>query len=245
MRSQLQFLAKLSTVVVLCGTPHAAALAQSTNKIDLSAPELQPNSRLWRHNPPGDNLTEMLVRAHNVADERGLPWKGLDIIVSEGLDNIDTRTLATAFQKKTCKADAILIGRSDSAAYHLSETQTSVYGDYSFVIDDILKSNSSSLLVVSQKIVVTRPGGSISLFEGPVNVRFDAYPQFKPNMSYLLFLRYLPQSKSYEMIDSSSTLEQTNVSWQIATKSLPSVNSADLSRDKFISSIQKWLGNCR
>jgi hypothetical protein len=57
-----------------------------------------------------------------------------------------------------------------------------------FVIDTLLKDNRQSHIQPSRAIVVTRPGGTITINGDPVSIRVEVYPALIPNTAYLLFL---------------------------------------------------------
>src|SRR5262245_38109588 len=231
--------------------PPAVLFAQTTSGpstgVDLTAPMLKLNAHLPRHNPPGPPLAESLVNAREAAASKGLPWQGLTYIRNEGLGfaTRDGFNVLQLYQKQVCEADAIVVGQTNLWAYHLSAYGTAVYGDYDFVIDTLLKDNRTSSIRSKPAIVVTRPGGSLSLPGGHVNDDFQEFPRFQSGTIYLLFLRFIPESSAYEALDPNSTLVTTGNNWVIARKLFSGLTAPEFTRGVLEASIDDWLTSCK
>ena len=116
------------------------------------------------------NIAEALAAAKPNAESMGIAWKGLDIISSDEPGDVGGPDgLLRLYQRRTCQADAIVIGHARSWVHHVSFYGTAVYGDYDFAIDTVLKDNQTDPLRSKPDIVVTRPGGAMTLSGGPVN----------------------------------------------------------------------------
>ena len=130
-------------------------------------------------------------------------------------------TLAQVFQKRACLADAIITGSTTNWVHHLSYSGSAVYADYDFVIGSILKDNKKASLLQGTDIVVTRPGGSLDLGQGSlktVDFEDERFPHLQRNQTYLLFLRFIPQSGGYEAVDYFSTFSLRNNQWVLGRK---------------------------
>jgi hypothetical protein len=130
-------------------------------------------------------------------------------------------------------------------AYHLSAYGTAVYGDYDFVIGTLLKDNRISSIRSKPAIVVTRPGGSLTLPGGYVNNEFEQFPRFQSDALYLLFLRYIPESSAYEALDPNSTLVAAGNNWVIARKAFSGLTVPEFTRGVLEASIANWLTSCK
>jgi hypothetical protein len=97
-----------------------------------------------------------------------------------------------------CDADLILIASPTSAETDLTDAGDFLYTDYLFRTGAVLKSPSVSNLSASSEIIVTRPGGETNINGHKVRTEAFGFPQFQINGRYLLFLRYLPDSNTYE-----------------------------------------------
>jgi hypothetical protein len=148
------------------------------------------------------------------------------------------------YQKQACQADAIIVGHPIASAYHLSSSGTSVYGDYIVAIDTLLKDNKTSSIRFRSDIIVTRPGGSLSLPDGNVNFELWAFPRLQVNVTYLQYLRYIQQSDAYQAIDNLSTLVADGNRWAISRKVFSKVVIPGFTRPSLETSISKSLTSC-
>jgi hypothetical protein len=224
------------------------SFAQTTS--DLGDPMLKANASIAQHNPPGIPIPQLLLNARALAPSKGVSsWKGLDIVASDDEAVSPGGSIVTVllqvYQRQACQADAILVGHTSSWAYHLSAFGTGVYGDYVFVIDSLLKDNKASPIRSKPDIVVTRPGGSLSLAEGPVTLELAAFPQLQSGLTYLQFLRYIPQSSAYQALDPLSTLVANGNNWGIARKSFSRLAVPGFTRGALEPTIGNWLTSCK
>lgn len=98
-----------------------------------------------------------------------------------------------------CGADAILlVDSAQKISSNLSATDDFVFTDYTFHVLSVIKENDPLNLEPGSTIIVTRPGGSMVLNHRSVRVAMDRFPQFDDLEQYVMFLKYLPDSKSYE-----------------------------------------------
>lgn len=233
-------------VVVNVASTQTASAQPAT--VDLTAPKLRANANLAEHNLRGVSLSESLLNGRALAASKGLRWKGMDHVVSDEAGNLagfNKVSLLQLYQRNTCQADAIAIGHTDVWAHHLSASGTAVYADYAFVIDTLLKDNPTSSIQSRPVIVLTRPGGSLVLPEGPVTFDFQAFPHLQTGITYLQFLRYIPESSSYQALNSFSTLVATGHIWAIARKAFSGLVFPEFTRGAFEGSISNWLTSCR
>jgi hypothetical protein len=93
-------------------------------------------------------------------------------------------------------------------------------------------------------IVITRPGGSLLLDNGPVNFEMQSFPPLQTGVTYLQFLRFLPESSAYQAIDSFSTLVANRNNWVIARKEFSSMVLPGFAQSALLSTINNWLQTC-
>jgi hypothetical protein len=240
----------LGTILVAAAIVSVApAFGQVTS--DLTDPRLSTHASIPRYNPPGTPLPQMLMNARSLASSRGVAeWKGLDIVIRDHElvppDKPLESVLLLAYHRQACAADAIIVGHiSTSPVYRLSAAGTAVYGDYGVIIDSILKDNQVASIRSKADIVVTRPGGSIVLPEGPVKYDMQSFPPLTSGTTYLLFLRYIPQSGAYQALDELSTLVGKDTGWLIARKVFDQIVVPGFTRGGLEAAIAKWIGACR
>ena len=227
----------------------AAVLAQSPPP-SLTDGKLIIHGTLPQQNPPGHPLAQLMSQSRSAAPSRGVVWKGLNIVASDeeaGSATIPVSTLLLQqYSKQACHADAIFIGHPTSFAYHLSSSGTGIYGDYLFAIENVVKDNPTASLRSAAEVVVTRPGGSLTLADGPITFDLKAFPRLQPNATYLMFMRHIPQSSAYQSLDASSTLIATGNLWTLARQAFSGLSMPELTRGVFETTITSgWLPTCK
>ena len=229
----------------------ASAYPQTTTSpptFNLSSPSLAAHANLPQHQLAGRNLTEALADTRLLANSKGIPWKGLDLIVSDGPGNLagfSQEALMKLYNGIACRADSIVIGTVNAQASHVSTSNTSVYSDYSLVVEAVIGTSPNSPLKPNHAIAVTRPGGSVVIGDGRVNFEYREYPKLTPGNRYLQFLGRIPESGGYRPLDNWSTLvESKQGHWMIARSAferlvLPAFSSLNLE-----AAVRGWLANC-
>ena len=98
-----------------------------------------------------------------------------------------------------------------------------------------IKDNEASS--VKQHIVLTRPGGSITLNGRHAEAKYEAFPHLQSGASYLIFLKFVPASGGYESYGRNATLIADGDHWNVARKGLAGVHVPELS-------FPTWLSAC-
>jgi len=92
--------------------------------------------------------------------------------------------------------------------------------------------------------VVTRPGGSLDLPDGHVNFDPLAFPRLRPGVTCLQFLRYIPQSSSYQALDADSTLVASGENWTVLRRAFAGFVLPGFTRRAFEVTVANWLADC-
>jgi hypothetical protein len=124
-----------------------------------------------------------------------------------------------------CDADVIVVASSKSSETNITASGDFLYTDYVMHVESSVKGSNLS----GCEIIVTRPGGETHI--NGHSVRTDAdFPQFQAHNRYLLFLRYLPDTKTYEAFRNGTfVLDGKAVSIDpTATLSIPSAKHEDI-----------------
>ena len=232
------------------GAISALAMLAQTAPVTLDQPKLSTHAGLPAHNPPGIPLVQLMSQSKAAAPSRGVVWKGLSIVGSDDESVSPTapvsKLLLEQYAKQACRADAIVVGHPTQSAFHLSASGTGIYGDYIFSVESIVKDNTSATLRQTPQIIVTRPGGSLTLSDGPVTLDLKAFPKLESDRTYLMFLRHLPQTSGYSIIDSLSTLVARDTQWMIARRAFSESVLPELLRGSFEATITtSWLTRCK
>jgi hypothetical protein len=212
---------------------------------DLTIPALRAHASLPRYFRAGPSLAQDLADARAGAAQRNIVWKGLSFFVNDA-ENLGGLTPAVAreiYNKLTCKADAVVIGHTQQSVSHISDWGT-VYTDYAFAIDAVVKDDARSSIRQKAALIVTRPGGSAMLGGDPVSFSYRGFPELKQGTIYLQFLHYIPESSAYEAYDAYSTLIARDKEWVVARQG-SAVALPELTRGVLEMTINEWLRSCR
>jgi hypothetical protein len=97
----------------------------------------------------------------------------------------------------SCDADAVVEGTIVNGTPLFTPNGKFIFTEYKLKVENILKNNRKSSIQKSQEITVVRAGGRINIAGRSISasVGTSVYPT--TGERYLLFLRYLPATKSY------------------------------------------------
>jgi hypothetical protein len=99
------------------------------------------------------------------------------------------------------QSDVIVIGQVKSAQAFLSEDKTNVYSEFTVVVDEILKNDSSSGVILGNSITTVRNGGGVRFPSGKVIQRgFGGRPFPLTDRRYVFFLNYKNDEQDYPII---------------------------------------------
>jgi hypothetical protein len=185
----------------------------------------------------------MLNSAKANAPALGITWKGLNIVVKP--ERAGGPLAATSEPASlACRSDAIVVGHPVLSRSHLSAAATTIYTDYDFVIDRIVKDNASSSLTGRQDLVVTRLGGEVTLDAGPLRYDHNAFPRLQANTTYLLFLQSITETGAYQSVDPYSTFVSLGKYWT-RLSGISRVETTEFETQTFLSDITLWTAGCK
>lgn len=114
-------------------------------------------------------------------------------------------TASDALEKLAAKADVVVIATAINKTSQITEDETFVFTDYDLSVIEVLKDSPS---VQPQSVItVTRPGGKILLEGRVINVRDRSFEPLAIGGKFLLFLRYIPATGSYQAVNDQSSFE--------------------------------------
>jgi hypothetical protein len=149
-------------------------------------------------------------------------------------------------QDLACEADAVIIGAIQSKSSQLTEDKNFIFTDYDLVVEEVLKDNFSSPINPGATITVTRPGGAIKLKSKIVRATDESFKPFAIDGHYLLFLRYLPASNSYQAVNSAGGFRIENGKvFQLRKDQLLDVSKSTNDRDVFVSNVRTAISSCK
>lgn len=99
------------------------------------------------------------------------------------------------------QSDVIVVGKLTNAQAFLSEDKTSVYSEFTVLVDEILKNNSSLALTSGNSITTVRTGGAVRFPSGKIIQRgFGGKPFPLTNRKYVFFLKYETEEQDYPIV---------------------------------------------
>lgn len=101
-------------------------------------------------------------------------------------------------------ADAVVLGTIKDGTSHLTENGTFVFTDYDFLVEEVIKQDSTAEIQANSNITVTRPGGTIQLKGRIVRAKDVSFNSFEPERRYVLFLKRISSTGAYRAFRSGS-----------------------------------------
>lgn len=133
-------------------------------------------------------------------------------------ESVISPTLPEFLKGLACKADAVVIGGLAEKSSQLTDDGEFVFTDYDLSIEDVLKDNVFSHLMPGVNLTLTQPGGRV-LLNGRLIEAVDA--SFQPLLvghRYLLFLKFIPSTRTYASLNSTSTYELSDNGVKVQTE---------------------------
>jgi hypothetical protein len=114
-------------------------------------------------------------------------------------------------------------GKVDASKAHLSASGSSLYSDYDFEINSVLKNDPHSPLEPTFHIVLTRPGGKIPVTGGFIQYLNQMFLPPGLDKTYLLFLNQVPAPGTYQpasvgskgQVFSTLELQPSGTQWRV------------------------------
>jgi hypothetical protein len=104
-------------------------------------------------------------------------------------------------------ADAIVIGEiKGKVASQLTEDEEFLFSEYDVVVEDVIKDNANASIILNSVINVIRPGGKVKVNEKVITAVVYSFKPFLEGDQYLLFLKYIPETQSYQAFTNGSFL---------------------------------------
>jgi hypothetical protein len=126
-------------------------------------------------------------------------------------------------RKRTCAADAVVLGIVKDKSSLLTEDETFTFTQYNLAVEEVLKNNAAAAIQPNSIIDVTRPGGAIHLNGRVIRAVDLSFPPLKLSGRYLLFLKFIRSTGAYKAFGRTGDFELENGRYTPLTKeSLPS-----------------------
>ena len=168
--------------------------------------------------------------AHSSGDVR-LPGRGIIA------DQIKLPDAASVLENMTCDGvtDVVVLGKLGKGVSSPTVDQGYIYTDWDLNVGQVFKDASQTDVEPGQTIVVTRPGGELTISGRHVYASEDDFPNFHAGEEVLLYLKSLPV-KTYALnTPSGFVLSGSNVI-PLAERLAPQF--ASVQRDTFLQLVQ-------
>jgi len=104
-------------------------------------------------------------------------------------------------------ADAVVIGAiKEKVTSALTEDEDFLFSEYAVVVEDVIKDNPNASIGLNSVISVIRPGGKVKLHDKFISAVVDTFGPFFEGDQYLLYLKYISETQSYQAFSNASFL---------------------------------------
>jgi hypothetical protein len=202
--------------------------AELTDSTPVQRGEITEQARIYSKYYSHYGVATNHKKLSDLVDKVKGKMKVVDTIIGIGLSGTvgpapSPETPEQYFGKLSRTSDAVVRGKVVNKIYNLSEDETFVFTNYKIVILEVIKNNQAVPLNNDEKMTVVRPGGKISM-DGVV-VRFidEAFLPLPIQGEVLLFLKYIPETGSYQTRESTGTFHLEGKStMQLTEETYPS-----------------------
>ncbi len=107
----------------------------------------------------------------------------------------------------TYAADAVVIGTiKEQITSQLTENEEFLFSEYDLVVEDVIKYNPNASIAPASVISVIRHGGKVKFNGKVISAVVATFSPFIEGDQYLLYLKYIPETQSYQAFSNSSFL---------------------------------------
>jgi hypothetical protein len=161
------------------------------------------HSKLYKEYKTGKKLRDLAAEIGDVKIRRHAGPQGGDL--NEPLLSLDK-----FLQSAACSAEAVVVVVVKSKSSQLTEDEDYVFTDYETTVEEVLKDNASAPIQTKGNITITRPGGTIQLNGRTIEAIDDSFEPLTVGGRYILFLQFLPTTRSYKSLNSVSGFQLKN-----------------------------------
>lgn len=182
----------------------------SLETLRIEATKLQPGVM-----PEKQKEHSKLYKSYNIAHkgrklvDRGKGVHDVRVVIGEPMPKpIQSDLTPQEFlHELSCKSDAVVIIKVVGKESQLTEDEDFLFSDYSVKVIELLKNNKRDPIDLDSVLTVTRPGGTVNIGGRIIQAIDSKYKEMRKNKEYLLFLSYIPATKSYKAVDARSSFD--------------------------------------
>ena len=146
------------------------------------------------------------------------PGKDVQTTRLVGLESSDLPSAEDMLKQLAAESDAVVIGQVLSKNAQLTEEETWVFTDYQFQANEIIKNNGQAPIHTGQTLTVSRAGGKVVIDGVIFTAEDESFPPLTKGSEVLLFLQYVPETKSYFCHRVRGTIELTRDTARVAAR---------------------------
>ncbi len=184
-------------------------------------PRQKEHAKRYKGYKSGKKLRDLTTTVGDVMLRREVGTQGGD-------PNETPFNFQTFLQEMAGDADAVVLCTVKNKSSQLTEDEDYVFTDYDATVVEVLKDNAAAPIQTHNKIVVTRPGGTILLNGRIVEALDESFQPLRKKNQYLLFLRFIPATGSYEALNSKASFQLGDNKINKLTKENFSFEDADV-----------------
>jgi hypothetical protein len=148
-----------------------------------------------------------------------------------------------------CTSDAVVIGTINKKSSQLVEDETFTFTEYDLTVEEVLKNSSVAPISVGNNLTVVRPGGTVKLNGRVMRAVDSSEKPLEVNGRVLLFLQYLPQTRTYEShlsdVGDMAFHIRGNQIFQVSEELLPFGKNRPVDLDSFLGRVRSSInGAC-
>ena len=170
---------------------------------DEAATTIEPGIMNERQKQHSKLYDEFYPRGHGRLDEDPQNQRIRDfqsnMYKPPGLGPIMPPMTAVEFMRgRWCAADAVVVGNVTDKASQLLASAQFLFTEYNLVVEKVYKNNALAPISVDGNLTVVRPGGKVQIHGRIVRTVDGRYLPLDIGSRVLLFLKYVPQTNSYD-----------------------------------------------
>lgn len=168
------------------------------------------HAKLFEGYGTGKKISVLLAGKNEVSLVRAEPLEGSE-------PDTPQFNLNDFIRNATCNADAVIVGTVAGKSSQLTSDEYFVFTDYTVNAKTVLKDSNNAPIQPESPVIVTRPGGKVNINGRIVTAVDQSAKPLRKGENYILFLKYIPRTGSYTLLNDTSLLSTQNSETQKLT----------------------------
>jgi hypothetical protein len=222
----------------------AALAAACLRLVSLGAQQPTPETLSW---PQFHATTDDQRTTASFFDIKGTPLRpNTTRAVGSDKDNVPgpLPSYAEFLQTRICSSDLVVVGTPRSKRAFLTPRETSIFTEYDFAVTEWLRGGPGNRQPVAgtTTLTVALVGGRIETADGPLQVTDD--PPLNLNQPYVLLLKRIPSTASYQLETSALAIGATATALQGHRRVPPDLASGNRPSPSVLADVRQFAKTC-